>query len=281
MARPLRLEYPGALYHVTSRGDGRERIYLGDADRDAFLAVLGATIRRHNWRLHAYCLMDNHYHLLVETPEPNLSRGMRQLNGIYTQRFNRVRRRVGHVFQGRFKAILVEKDAYLLELARYIVLNPVRAGMHRKVQVYPWSSYRATAGLTPAPPWLVLDWLLGQFGARPATARRRYAQFVAAGVGAPSVWRDLRQQIYLGSERFVSRQQARLERERDLTEIPRAQRRAPAKPLSAYAKSHADPHTAMAAAYRSGHYTLADIANYFDVHYSTVSRAVRTAEGKN
>jgi REP element-mobilizing transposase RayT len=119
MARPLRLEFAGALYHVTARGDGREDIYRADGDRRLFLDVLGEVWERFNWTVHAYCLMTNHYHLLVETPDANLAKGMRQLNGVYTQRFNRIYERVGHVFQGRYKAILVQKQTYLLELARY------------------------------------------------------------------------------------------------------------------------------------------------------------------
>ena len=147
MARPLRIEFAGALYHVTSRGDGQEAIYLGDEDREAFYAVLTEVCRRFNWMVHAECQMTNHYHLLVETPSGNLSRGMRQLNGVYTQRFNRRHSRVGHVFQGRYKAILVQKDAYLLEFSRYVVLNPVRARMVRTARDWAWSNYRATAGM--------------------------------------------------------------------------------------------------------------------------------------
>ena len=128
MTRPLRLEFPGALYHVTARGNARQGIYLDDQDRHLFLSVLSEVVGRFAWICHAYCLMDNHYHLLIETPQANLSLGMRQLNGVYTQRLNRRHARAGHVFQGRFKAILVERDAYLLKLARYIVLNPLRAG---------------------------------------------------------------------------------------------------------------------------------------------------------
>ena len=142
MARPLRLEYAGALYHVTSRGDGREAIFLADGDRRLFLEVLAGVWSRFNWTVHAYCLMTNHYHVLVETPDANLSKGMRQLNGVYTQRFNRTYSRSGHVFQGRYKAILAQKEAYLLELARYVVLNPVRARMVRTTADWPWSSYR-------------------------------------------------------------------------------------------------------------------------------------------
>jgi len=134
MARPLRIELAGALYHVTSRGDERRPIFFEDGDRSAFLAVLGEVIARFGWLCHAYCLMTNHYHLLVETPHANLSQGMRQLNGVYTQYVNRSHRRVGHLFQGRFKGILVEKESYLLELARYVVLNPVRAGMEEGVR---------------------------------------------------------------------------------------------------------------------------------------------------
>ena len=146
MARPLRIEFAGAVYHVTARGDGQEDIYLGDDDRRLFLEVLGEVCERFDWVVHAYCLMDNHYHLLVETPNANLAKGMRQLNGVYTQAFNRGHARVGHVFQGRYKAILVQKESYLLELARYIVLNPVRARMVRSAKDWPWSSYRSTAG---------------------------------------------------------------------------------------------------------------------------------------
>jgi len=129
MSRPLRLELAGGFYHVTSRGDGREDIYLSVADRQAWLEVFGQVCKRFNWVCRAWCQVTNHYHLLIETPEANLSQGMRQLNGVYTQRFNRAHGRVGHVFQGRYKAILVERDSYLLELARYVVLNPLRAGM--------------------------------------------------------------------------------------------------------------------------------------------------------
>lgn len=138
MARPLRIEYAGALYHVTSRGNAQEAIYREDKDRRDYYSVVAEVCERFNWVIHAYCLMDNHYHLLVETPEGNLSKGMRHLNGVYTQRFNQNHARVGHVFQGRYKAILVQKESYLLELARYIVLNPVRARMVRSAKDWPW-----------------------------------------------------------------------------------------------------------------------------------------------
>ena len=146
MARPLRLEFPGAVYHVTARGDRQEPIFEGDDDRVAFLELLAKEVRQQGWLLYAFCLMGNHYHLLLETPEPNLVRGMRRLNGVYTQAFNHRHDRAGHVLQGRYKAILVDKDSYLLELCRYVVLNPVRAQMVSAVGEWPWSSYLATAG---------------------------------------------------------------------------------------------------------------------------------------
>jgi putative transposase len=154
MTRPLRLESPGALYHVTARGNERRAIVRDDQDRQRWLTVLGQVVHLYRWTLHAYVLMDNHYHLLVETPEPTLSRGMRQLNGLYGQAFNRRHGRVGHLFKGRFKAIVVKKEAYLLTLCRYVVCNPVRAGSVKHAREWRWSSYRATAGLRAAPEWL-------------------------------------------------------------------------------------------------------------------------------
>ena len=129
MSRPLRVEFPRALSHVTSRGDRREAIFLDEADRQQWLTLFCQVCQRFNWICHAYCLMDNHFHIVVKTIEGNLSAGMRQLNGVYTQGHNRAHGRVGHVFQGRFKAVVVQRESYLLELARYVVLNPVRAGL--------------------------------------------------------------------------------------------------------------------------------------------------------
>jgi len=160
MARPLRIEFSGALYHVTSRGDRREAIFEDDEDRDMFLSTLAEVVERFNWVCHAYCLMTNHYHLVIETPDANLSRGMRQLNGVFTQASNRRHSRTGHLLQGRFKGILVDKGDYLLELTRYVVLNPVRARMVKQPGDWPWSSFRAMVGEVPAPKWLATDGLL-------------------------------------------------------------------------------------------------------------------------
>lgn len=228
MTRPLRLEFPGALYHLTARGDRREDIFLDDTDRQIFLELLAKEIRQQRWRLYAYCLMSNHYHLLIETPEGNLVAGMRRLNGVYTQAFNRRHGRVGHVLQGRYKSILVDKDAYLLELARYIVLNPVRAHMVKRVEGWPWSSYHATAGKTEAPDWLQAVWIRQQFGADANSARQAYRRFVQAGLGGPSPWEELRSQIYLGGDKFLARM-AKLAAETDPEGIPKSHRQ-PVRP---------------------------------------------------
>lgn len=281
MSRPLRIELAGGLYHVTSRGDGREDIYRNDDDRAAWLDLLGQVCDRFNWRMHAWCQMTNHYHVVVETPEANLARGMRQFNGVYTQLVSRAHERVGHVFQGRYKAILVERDSYLLELARYVVLNPVRAGMVRGPRQWRWSSYRAMVGAVDAPPWLITDWTLGQFGQGRALAIAKYVDFVRAGTGLPSIWDKLEGQIYLGSEAFVERMRQLGHAASKLTqvkEVPRAQRRAKAPALDAISARHRERDAAMAAAFATGQYTLAQIAEHFGVHYSTVSRAVRGAE---
>lgn len=198
MARPLRIEFAGALYHITARGNARENIFVDDTDRENFLSLLLQTCQRHHWLCHAYCLMSNHYHLLIETQSATLSSGMKLLNGSYTQTFNRCHRRVGHVFQGRFKAILVERDAHLLELARYIVLNPVRAGMVRSANDWRWSSYRATAGLADAAEFLITDCVLGNFGRRRSTAQEAYRRFVAEGKTQHSPWIQLKNQIKIG-----------------------------------------------------------------------------------
>ena len=218
--------------------------------------------------------MSNHYHIVVETVEGNLAQGMRQLNGVSTQYVNRTHAGVGHVFQGRYKAILVEKDAYLLELARYVVLNPVRAGMVARAEDWPWSSYRAMIGAEPAPAWLAVDGLLRGFGRTRSEARMKYIDFVRAGVGLPSIWDQLTGQIYLGGEAFVQRMATLTKEKSDPLEVPRAQRRPQVLLLSQYVAAHPDRNEGMAQAYATGDYTLAQVAQAFGVHYATVSRAV-------
>jgi putative transposase len=278
MSRPLRIELASALYHVTSRGDRREAIYRDEQDRAAWLIVLGEVCARLNWRCHAYCEMTNHYHFVVETADANLSKGMRQLNGVYTQATNRRHGLVGHLFQGRFKAILVERDAYLLELSRYVVLNPVRATMVRAPEDWPWSSYRAMLGQASTPVWLETDWLLGQFGQERSAAQDGYAAFVRQGIGQRGIWDGLRHQMFLGSEAFVERHRASGKSPQQLREVPRAQRRPFAASLADFSQRYPARREAMARAFQTGVYSMQEIADYFGVHYSTVSRAVRRLE---
>jgi REP element-mobilizing transposase RayT len=275
MSRPIRIEFPDALYHVTARGDRREDIFEDDLDLQTFLATLEQVITRFNWTCYAWCLMDNHYHLLIQTPDGNLSKGMRQLNGVYTQASNRRHRRVGHLFQGRFKAILVDRDAYLLELARYVVLNPVRAGMVKKPADWKWSSYRASVGLEPSAPWLSADGLLALFAKRRSLAQQRYAQFVVEGIKGASPWTNLKGQVFLGDEQFVNRMQAHIRSGKDDVQIPLAQRRPIPPPLAQIEKLLPDRDAAIVAAYATGGYSYQQLADYFGVHFTTAGRIVR------
>ncbi len=225
VSRPLRLEHAGALWHVTARGNERRPIFRDDADRREFLDVLARVVTLFRWRLHAWVLMGNHYHLLLETPEPTLSRGMRQLNGSFTQRFNRRHGRVGHLFQGRFHSVLVEKDSHLLELARYVVLNPVRAGLSKTAAGWPWSSFRATAGLERPPAWLETRATLEAFGTQRGRALERYRAFVSDGHRSRyDPWEQVQGQIYLGGDRFREEAAARLKDKSVSREVPGTQR---------------------------------------------------------
>ncbi len=287
MARPLRIEFPGAIYHVTSRGDRRERIFDDDVDRQSFLDVIAQALSRFDAVALAYCLMDNHYHFVLHTRRANLSQLMRQINGVYTQAYNRRHSKVGHLFQGRFKGILVDQDAYLLEVCRYVDLNPVRARMVRAAGNWPWSSYAAHVGGVAPPDWLdtatVHAYLLG----RPTknsrdtrTAEARYAKLVAEGKGV-ALWEEaLSQQIYLGDQDFVERMQAKLEPARAQSkEIPLQQRRARVWPLKHYLANAAGRDAGILAAVREGHYSLTAIANEVGLSLSRVSRIVRRDSG--
>jgi REP element-mobilizing transposase RayT len=279
MARPLRIEYPGALYHVTTRGNAGGRIFRSDKDREYFLELLGFIIERFHWLCHAWCLMDNHYHLVLETPEGNLSRGMRQLNGIYTQKYNWRYTKTGHVFQGRYKAILVDKENYLLELCRYVVLNPLRASMVKEPQGWKWSSYRSTAGRAKPPPWLTTDWILAQFSKRRRRAQRFYHQFIMEGIAKETPWKELKGQIFLGDKGFIEECKRILDASADLGEIPRLQRYAERPALAELLpeekqQDKAERNRAVYLAHVTYGYTLKEIADHLRVHYTTVSKVI-------
>ena len=286
MSRPLRVEFAGAVYHVTSRGDRREDIFADDVDRATLRAVLGQALERFDAQALSYCLMGNHYHFVLHTRQANLSRLMRHVNGVYTQRFNRRHGAVGHLFQGRFKAILVDRDSYLLAVCRYVELNPVRAGMVAQAADWAWSSYRAHVGAEPAPDWLDTTGLhanlLGRACRDPVDRRRaaaRYAALVAAGRDVPLWDEGLRQQIYLGDEGFAARMLAMAGPARsDAAEVPRAQRRAAPRSLQQWLDECPSRDQAIWRAYRESGLRMTDIAAALGLSVSRISRLIAREE---
>ena len=280
MARPLRIQYPGALYHVTSRGNARHPIFRDDLDRKTFLDLLNAVTEDSRWLCHGYCLMTNHYHLVVETPEANLSGGMRQLNGVYTMRFNWRHRTVGHVLQGRFKAILIQKESHLLEVCRYVVLNPVRAQDVKNPEEWKWSSYLGTAGLAKPHECLTVDWVLGQFGKTRRLAEKAYRDFVRAGIGGGSFWGEVKGQSVLGEESFVKGLEPYAKGAKEIKEIPKTQRYLNRPDLEELLSRSIERdkgwrNRKVAEAFKDWGYTQKEIADCLGMHYSTVSRIVK------
>lgn len=285
MARPLRIEFPGAVYHVTSRGDRLEPIFVDDQDRLIHLDIVAQALSRFGGQMLAYCLMGNHYHFVLHTRRANLSLLMRHINGVYTQAFNRRHDKIGHLFQGRFKAILVDRDAYLLEVCRYVELNPVRAGMKRKPQTWRWSSYRAHVGMEATPEWLDTDGLHGHLLGRPvrsdADRRRATARYAGLVAHAPDVrlWDSaLRQQIYLGDEDFVERMQALADPRNSTDEdIPKVQRRK-VRSLKQWLDSCKSREEAMYRAHTESALSMTAIAREMGLSVSRVSRLIAQVE---
>ena len=283
MTRPLRIEFEGAVYHITSRGNAQQAIFLDEKDFADFLGVLCSVVKRYHFILHTYCLMNNHYHLLMETPYGNLSRGMRQLNGLYTQRFNQRHQRAGHLFQGRYKAILVDKDNYLLELCRYMVLNPVRAKIAKDPKDWRWSSYQATTGHDQGIPCLTTDWILSQFGKEQKKTSSLYQAFVSFGIKAESPLKAIKGQLFLGQENFIDEIKHLIRGKENLKEITRKQRyvtRPPLKEILKYQDKKSKDQAIYEAHLQYG-YILKDIAEYIGVHYTTVSRAIKRIESED
>jgi putative transposase len=279
----LRIEFAGALYHVTLRGNGRRPIFRNDQDRLSFLEVLHKVNHRYHWFCHAYCLMSNHYHLIIETPEGNLSRGMRQLNGVYTMYFNRRHRTVGHVFQGRYKAILVEKESYLLEVCRYVVLNPVRAGLVERPEGWSWSSYRGTVGLNKPHRSLTIDWILGQMGKEKRGAVRRYRAYVREGRRGDTIWKKVKGQSILGEEDFIDRFIGHVRGYEEIKEIPRGQRYLGRPGLEdlfsgKVVRDRKMRNERVVKAVGEWGYSQREVADYLRLHYSTLSRVMKERE---
>lgn len=287
MARQLRIEFPGALYHITHRGNEKKPVFLDTDDRECFLDVFGLVVDRHGWNCHSYVLMDNHYHLLVETPGGNLSKGMMQLNSTYTQRFNRRHSRVGHLFQGRFKSILVEKDAYLLELSRYIVLNPVRAGLVENAIDWRWSSFPAMIGNIPCPDFLSTDWLLSQFSTNKKKAITSYTKFVQAGSGIVFPYDELVGQSVLGSSKFINEinryfGEIKLDSLKKEQEFTKQQRLTLETELESIfqkgIRNGVSRNRIICNVYYNHNVTMKEIGEYLGMHYATISRIIKREE---
>jgi putative transposase len=233
MSRSLRLEFPGSLWHVTHRGNCRQNIFFDDDDRNFFLELLGKCVGKYAWILTAYVLMSNHYHLVTQLTCESLSRGIQWLDSKYARYFNRRHGRVGHLYQGPFKAPLIEKETYFLEVHRYDALNPVRAGMVARPEDYVWSSHRAVLGMATAPEWLAVDDVLVQFAPDRDLARANYKSFVDAAIGVDtSPWKDLVGQMYLGSKEWRERIRDQVALRPRAAEHPRLQRLVGTPPMA-------------------------------------------------
>ena len=289
MARPLRIEYPDAFYHVTARGNERKNIFTDDQDRERFLGYLETAVLRYKAVIHVYCLMNNHYHLLLSTPSGNLSQIMRHLNGAYTVYFNKRHNRFGHLFQGRYKAILVDADEYAGELSRYIHLNPVRARIVERAEKYIWTSYLYYIDRKKAPRWMTIEWLLKYFGKKQPDARKAYRGFVEAKMGTKeeSPLKETIASTILGRQNFIDDIRKKYlggrKKERDVPAVAILKRVSPEKIIEAVQKELKDrqEHIRNAALYLSHKFSgllLKEIGLQFGVGESAVSQTSRRFE---
>lgn len=275
MARPLRIEFPGALYYVTSRGKTSRKIFQNPADPVEWLDILGNICNRYRWVVYTYCLMPDHYHLVVQTPDANLSIGMRQLNGIYTQSYNEKYSSKGHLYKGRFKSVHVQKDAYLHRLARFILNSPVRSGFVKYPYQYKWSSCRFLRGSEDPPSWLNMDWCDNEFMHELLTP-----EFYRGADQDKNILNDVRKQIFLGDYDF----------ERKVKQYSRGIGRNPGSTfrtdesikseLSQFSGQSENRDEAIYRAYYSGKFSMKQIGDHFSIHYSTVSRIIKAYEEK-
>ena len=280
MSRPVRIEFPGAHYHVTSKGTNEQAVFLDDEDRAVFLNVLEGVVTRFEWRVHSYVLMSNHYHLVVEVPDANLSKGMRQLNGVYTQHFNRRHGRDGSLFQGRFRSIVFEPENYLLPLCRHVVLNPVRLTHTRSANSYRWSSHRAMAGVVNSPEFLCTEAVLSSFSKRRADGQRKYRDYVKEGIGEESPLAERSNQVLLGSPAFISELQPVLNGEKLAKRGPKkAKRRRSLQALfkNVDNKTRMERNELIKRAHLDYGYTLMEIGDHLGLHYTTVSKVINAA----
>jgi len=279
MARPISIQFEGAVYHVMSRGNARQTIFTNDADRLRFLSIASQLTERYHVVIHAYCLMGNHYHVVIETPQGNLSKAIRQLNGVYSQYFNRRHVRVGHVFQGRFRGQLIGADDYFLAACRYVVLNPVRAGLVSDPAGWRWSNYRATLGLDRAPGWLDIGAFLDRVdSASRSQALRNFKRFVAQGLVSDSILVPEPSASVFASPEFTKMLDDRLAPSRREREMPRRHRFADRPGLDnlfSEIRGKSARNVCIKRAHIDCGYTMKEIAEHLGVHYATVSRAIR------
>ncbi|MBE9516296.1 MAG: transposase [Proteobacteria bacterium] len=275
MSRPIRIEYPGAIYYVTSRTPKSVIAFRDDRDRVRFLDILAQTIKRSQWICHGYCLMEDHYHLIIETPKGNLSQGMRQVNGIYTQEYNRRYFKKGALFKGRFKTVLFDKEENLQKLARHVVLNPIRLNLADYASQYRWSSYKATAGLAEeAAAITTSDWILAQFGESQQEAQQRYQDYVNEAQAQTDPWRAVRYQLLLGSKEFIDRHKE------FIGEPHKAKTTKTRVPLEQLFSSDANKSREMrdrdiCQAHLQHGYTLTEVGRHLGLHTSTVSKILK------
>jgi REP element-mobilizing transposase RayT len=277
MSRPVRIEFPGAVYHVTSKGRENQIVFKDQEDKGVFLNVVENVVDRFGWLLHSYVVMDDHYHLVVEVPAANLSKGMRQLNGVYTQHANRRHTQEGPIFQGRFKSVLLEKKNYLLPVCRHVVTNPSRNPDFGSYSTYRWSSYRALAGQVKTPGFLHNSDVLSHFGKREKDAQSKYREYVKQGVNADSPLDQRTNQVLLGSPRFLNEMQPILQGERLSKRGPKAAKRR--RSLNSMFKkiddkSRMERNELIRRAHVEYGYTLMEIGEHLGLHYTTVSKVI-------
>jgi putative transposase len=283
MSRPPRITFEGGIYHIFARGNGKKTIFFDNDDRSDFLAQLEKATARYKWLCHTYCLMNNHFHLILETLLGNLSRGMQFLNSMFAQNLNKRKNSVGHVFQGRYKSILIQKEEYLLEVSRYIALNPVRAGLVSDPKDWPWSSYRAIAGLDPKHGCLHDDWILQQFHEEKSVARNMYRKFILDGIGGKNPIIEVSGQNILGNEQFVNEvsEIASIPRDLDhLQKIGRALRRPSLVELLSGLSSAKTKKSQITDAHWQHRYSMTEIADTLGIHRSTVSKMLKMTAKK-
>ena len=283
MPRPIRLDHPGAWFHVTARGNECKPIFIDDADRRKFLSLLTTARTRFRLVCHAYCLMGNHYHLVVESVTGRLSRAMQYINGSFGRHFNERHDRAGHLFQGRFKASLIERDTYLLEAVRYVELNPCRANLVSRPEAWDWSSFRPRLLLEDVPSCLCTEALLGMFGP-PEEKRRRYSEFISAGLAVLTTPSPLADETILGSRDFLAKQAKRSRQESARRRVPSRQSLVDRPSLASLlynCRDRRQRRSAGTAACLVHGYTMSEVADYLYVHYTTVSRWVSAAECDN